>query len=355
MKIGITIGDFNGIGPEVIIKALGDERFASKFTPIIYGSSKVMAYHKNIVEDVELNFFTVSGADRASKDKINVINCWDENVNITLGKATEEGGKYAYIALDRAVQDLKNGLIDALVTAPINKEAMKMANFPYPGHTEFIESILGGKSLMMMVSDELRIGLVTNHLPLKDVVGKVSKNAIMEKLVAFNNSLATDFGIERPIIAVLGLNPHSGDNGTIGTEEEDIIRPAIIEAKKSGIMVSGPYSADGFFGSSMFTKVDGILAMYHDQGLIPFKALTFGTGVNFTAGLNQIRTSPDHGTAYDLAGKNEADAGSMISAIYKAMEIFGFRKEYVDLRKNSLKKKERPMYTEEEDEILEEA
>ena len=355
MKIGITIGDFNGIGPEVIIKALSDERFSAKFTPIIYGSSKVMAYHKNIVSDVELNFFNITSAERSSKDKINVINCWDENVNITLGKATEDGGKYAYIALDRAVQDLKNGLIDALVTAPINKEAMKMANFPYPGHTEFIENALGGKSLMMMVSDDLRIGLVTNHLPIKDVVEKINKNTILEKLFSFNNSLSTDFGIDKPIIAVMGFNPHSGDNGTIGREEEEIIRPAIIEAKKSGILVTGPYSADGFFGGSMFKRVDGILAMYHDQGLIPFKALTFGTGVNFTAGLNQVRTSPDHGTAYDLAGKNEADAGSMIAAIYKAMEIYAFRKEYVDLRKNSLKKKERPMYTEEEDEILEEA
>lgn len=355
MKIGITIGDVNGVGPEVIIKVLSNEHFVTKFTPIIYGSSKVMSYHKNIVKDSEINFFNISSADRASRDKINVINCWDENVNISLGKATEDGGKYAYLALDKAVQDLKAGLIDALVTAPINKEAMSMAQFPYPGHTEFIEHTIGGKSLMMMVGERLRVGLVTNHLPVSEVAQKITKSQIMEKLRLLNDSLIRDFGIDKPLIAVLGLNPHAGDYGTIGKEEEEFIRPAIIEAKKSGMNVAGPYSADGFFGSSQFTKFDGILAMYHDQGLIPFKALTFGTGVNFTAGLDKIRTSPDHGTAYDLAGKNEADETSIRSAIYMAIEVYKHRTEYVDLRKNSLKKKEKPTYAEEEDEILEDA
>ena len=355
MKIGITIGDVNGVGPEVIIKVLSNEHFVTKFTPIIYGSSKVMSYHKNIVKDSEINFFNISSADRASRDKINVINCWDENVNISLGKATEDGGKYAYLALDKAVQDLKAGLIDALVTAPINKEAMSMAQFPYPGHTEYIEHTIGGKSLMMMVGERLRVGLVTNHLPVSEVAHKITKSQIMEKLRLLNDSLIRDFGIDKPLIAVLGLNPHAGDNGTIGKEEEEFIRPAIIEAKKSGMNVAGPYSADGFFGSSQFTKFDGILAMYHDQGLIPFKALTFGTGVNFTAGLDKIRTSPDHGTAYDLAGKNEADETSIRSAIYMAIEVYKHRTEYVDLRKNSLKKKEKRTYAEEEDEILEDA
>lgn len=355
MKIGITIGDVNGVGPEVIIKALSHEGFVSKFVPVIYGSSKVLSYHKNIVEESELNFFNISSADRASKDKINVVNCWEENVNISIGKVTEDGGRYAYIALDRAVQDLKSGLIDALVTAPINKEAMALANFPYPGHTEFIEQTIGGRSLMMMVSENLRIGLATNHVPVKEVAGKLTKSLILEKLRILADSLNRDFGIEKPLIAVMGLNPHAGDNGTIGKEEEEFIRPAIIEAKKTGIHAAGPYSADGFFGSTQYTKFDAILAMYHDQGLIPFKALTFGTGVNFTAGLDKVRTSPDHGTAYDLAGKNEADESSLRSAIYLAIEVYKNRLDYEDMRKNSLKKKDRPTYAEEEDEILEDA
>lgn len=355
MKIGISIGDVNGIGPEVIIKVLSNEHFVSKFTPIIYGSSKVLSYHKNIVKESEINFFNIVSADRAHKEKINVVNCWEENVNISLGKVTEEGGKYAYLALDKAVQDLKSGAINALVTAPINKEAMAMASFPYPGHTEFLESSLTGKSLMMMVNENLRIGLVTNHLPVSEISSRITKQLITEKLRALNEALIRDFSIDKPLIAVLGLNPHAGDNGAIGKEEEELIRPAIIEAKKSGMNVAGPYSADGFFGSSQFMKFDAILAMYHDQGLIPFKALTFGSGVNFTAGLDKIRTSPDHGTAMDLAGKNEADESSIRAAIFLAMEIYQSRFEYSDMRKNSLKKKERPTYTEEEDEILEDA
>lgn len=352
MKIGISMGDMNGIGLEVVLKSLVNPMILKQITPIIYGSTKVVAYHKNIIPDIDISFQTISEPARAQKGKINVINCWEENVNITLGQATEEGGKYAYIALDRAARDLADGHIDALVTAPINKEAMKMAKFPFPGHTEFLEDMFGGKSVMMMISDSLKVGLVTNHLPLAEVGSAITKELIVKKINIINDTLIRDFDKEKPVIAVLGLNPHAGDNGAIGAEEEKIIRPAILEAKKAGIMVAGPYSADGFFGSSNFNKVDAILAMYHDQGLIPFKSLTFGTGVNYTAGLNYVRTSPDHGTGYNIAGQGIADHGSMVSALFTALEITKNRHQFHNDRKNSIKKREKRNYNESEDEIL---
>lgn len=342
IKIGITLGDVNGIGPEIIIKALSNRELLNYFTPIIYGSSKVIAYHKNIVTESSFNFSSIAGPERAFDGKINVINCWDDNVNITLGKATEEGGKYAYLSLEKATFDLKSGLIDAMVTAPINKQAMKMAGFPHTGHTEYITDQIGGKSLMMMCSDILKVALVSNHLPLSEVAGSITKEILSEKLNIFYKSLQRDFGLEKPIIAVLGLNPHAGDEGTIGQEEIEIIRPVIIEAKKSGMMVLGPYPADGFFGSSQFKKVDGVLAMYHDQGLIPFKALTFGRGINYTAGLTSIRTSPDHGTAYDIVGNNAADVSSFREALYAAKDIVSNRREYDESRENALNKKPEP-------------
>lgn len=342
IKIGITLGDVNGIGPEIIIKALSNNELLNYFTPIIYGSSKVLAYHKNIVTESSFSFSTIAGPERAFDGKINVINCWDDNVNITLGKATEEGGKFAYLSLEKATFDLKSGLIDAMVTAPINKQAMKMAGFPHTGHTEYITDQIGGKSLMMMCSELMKVALVSNHLPLSEVAGALTKETLSEKLHIFNKSLQRDFGLEKPIIAVFGLNPHAGDEGTIGQEELEIIRPVIIEAKKSGMMVLGPYPADGFFGSSQFKKVDGILAMYHDQGLIPFKALSFGRGINFTAGLTSIRTSPDHGTAYDIVGNNAADVSSFREALYAAKDIVANRREYDESRENALNKKPKP-------------
>lgn len=352
LKIGITIGDINGIGLEVILKTLGHEKILDICTPIVYGSSKIVSYHKNIVEG-DFDFYNTRGADRLNEHKINIVNCWQENVNITLGKPTDLSGKYAFKSLEYATLDLKNGLIDALVTAPINKQAMKMADFPFPGHTEYLTKELGAEeSLMFMINDDLRIGLVTNHVPIKDVAEKVTKQLIYRKLQIMHDSLRIDFGIERPTIAVLALNPHAGDNGVIGDEEEQIIRPAVIELKKKGMLVLGPYPADGFFGSAQHRKFDGILAMYHDQGLIPFKALSFGEGVNFTAGLAGVRTSPDHGTAYDIAGNDEADASSFRKALFTAMDIAKNRKVYAEMHANVLVKK--GVLEDQEDEVIEE-
>jgi len=341
LKLGITIGDINGVSPEVIIKALSDERILDLFTPIIYGSSKVLSYYKNI-SDADFQYSTISNAESSKYNRINVLNCWEEEVDIEIGKATEAGGKFAHIALDRAVRDFQDNKIDGIITAPINKNAMKMANFPFPGHTEFIaDKFSSSDSLMMMVSDSLKVALVTNHEPVANVASLITRELITKKLNVLHRSLVEDFGIEKPTIAVLGLNPHAGDEGTIGSEDEKSVKPAIIEAKKSGKVVMGPYPADGFFGSSQFKKVDAILAMYHDQGLVPFKALSFGKGVNFTAGLPLVRTSPDHGTAYDIAGKNLADARSLRSAIFAAIDIANTRKEYHESRENQLVKTDR--------------
>ena len=342
LKLGITIGDINGIGPECIVKVLSDERILKLFTPIIYGSSKVMAYHKNIVENDQFQFSSTSSAGSAKYNRVNVLNCWEEKVDIDLGKATESGGKFAHIALDRAVRDFQNNEIDGIVTAPINKHAMKLANFPFPGHTEFIaDKFKSGNSLMMMVSDVLKVALVTNHVPVAEVAGMITKDLITKKLTTLNKTLIQDFGIEKPVIAVLGLNPHAGDEGMIGKEDEEEVRPAIVEAKKKGMTVMGPYAADGFFGSSQFKKVDAVLAMYHDQGLIAFKALSFGSGVNFTAGLPIVRTSPDHGTGYDIVGKNAANESSLRSAIYAAIDIANTRKEYHESRENALERSDK--------------
>ncbi|MBK9487917.1 MAG: 4-hydroxythreonine-4-phosphate dehydrogenase PdxA [Haliscomenobacter sp.] len=337
LKIGISIGDINGIGLEVIIKTLSNPKIINFCVPVLYGSSKIVSYHKNIV-GLDFLFQQIRNAERVFPDRVNVVNCWQENVNIVLGKPTDVSGKYAYQALEWAVKELKAGYIDALVTAPINKEAMQMANFPFPGHTEYLTQELanGKESLMLMVSDTLRIGVATNHLPLREVAGKVSKELISRKLKTFEETLRVDFGIDRPIIAVLGMNPHAGDGGVLGDEDDRIIRPAIIECKKNGMLVMGPFPADGFFGSGYYKKFDGILAIYHDQGLIPFKLLAFGSGINYTAGLSAIRTSPDHGTAYDIAGKNEADPDSFREALFMAIELAKNRKEYYGDRANAL-------------------
>lgn len=337
MKIGITIGDINGIGPEVIIKAMSDPRILATFTPVIYGSYKVMSYHKNIVKESNLTFHSVTSAAQAVSNKVNLVNCWDENINITLGAPSVESGKYAYIALDKAVIDVKEGHIDAIVTAPINKQAMQLAKFPYPGHTEYFTNIDNKtQSLMLLVSDALKVALVTNHVAISQVSSLLSKELIIDKIKILNKTLIEDFGYERPVISVLGLNPHASDDGVMGDEEERIIRPAIIEAKKQGYLVTGPHPADGFFGNGMWKKSDAVLAMYHDQGLIPFKTLSFGTGTNVTAGLTFIRTSPDHGTAYDIAGNNLADTSSFLQAIFTATDIVRNRKDYFESRENAL-------------------
>lgn len=340
LRIGITIGDVNGIGPEVIIRTLKDKRIADRFIPIIYGSTKVISYYRNIVEEKDFNTSYFDGFKKLYPGKIYVKNCWENKVNISVGKATEDGGKFAQFALQEIVKDAKAGYLDAIVTAPINKHTMAESGFKYPGHTEyFADSFEVKESLMMMVSHGLKVALATNHLPLSQVNSNLTKEKIIKKLVLLDASLRRDFGIEKPNIAILGLNPHAGDNGTLGKEEIDIIKPVVIEAKKNDMFVAGPYPADGFFGSGMFKKFDAVLAMYHDQGLIPFKALSFGSGVNFTAGLPIVRTSPDHGTAYDLVGTGTADVSSFRNAILLAMDICNYNRDHKEMHKNPLKKK----------------
>lgn len=357
ITIGITCGDINGIGLEVILKALSFKYAGQAFTTIVYGSTKVVAYHKNIISQDNVQFFPIQAPEEALPDRVNVVNCWPDNVNITLGKPTELGGKCAFMALERAVLDLKNGTIDALVTAPIHKKAMQLAGFPFVGHTEYIASELKAKdSLMLMVSDSLRVGLATNHLPIKEVAAAITREKLLRKILILAETLKIDFNIGRPTIAVLGLNPHAGDEGAIGTEDEAIIRPAIEDAKNKGVLAFGPFPADGFFGSGQFSKFDAVLAMYHDQGLVPFKTLSFGAGVNYTAGLSAVRTSPDHGTAYDIAGKGEADETSLIKAMFLAADIVRNRSEYLDMHANSLERRKHKALTSEtgDDEYLEE-
>ncbi|MCB0638896.1 MAG: 4-hydroxythreonine-4-phosphate dehydrogenase PdxA [Lewinella sp.] len=352
-RIGISIGDFNGIGLEVILKTVAQPGIQELCTPVIYGSSKVVSYHKNIIE-ADFHFHSIREADQAHAHKVNIVNCWQDTVNINLGKPTEESGQFAALSLEYAVRDLRDGKLDALVTAPINKHAMQLGGgFRFPGHTEYLTKELGAQqSLMLMVNDQLRIGLVTNHIPISEVAHQITKELIMEKINIFQHTLIMDFGIERPTIALLGLNPHAGDNGLLGEAEEQIIRPAIVESKKGGKLVMGPFPADDFFGSGQYAKFDGILAMYHDQGLIPFKLLSFGKGVNYTAGLSAIRTSPDHGTAYDLAGQNSADPSSFRQALFMAMDLFRQRRDYLEMHDNPLRIEAKPDLRDEEDEIL---
>ncbi len=356
ITIGISCGDINGIGLEVVLKAIAIKKTAAKYKLIIYGSTKVVAYHKNIITQENIQFHSVMSAAEAQADRINIINCWPDSVNITLGKATDLGGKCAYDALQRAVKDLKDGEIDALVTAPIHKKAMQLANFPFVGHTEYITNEFMAKdSLMFMVSDNLRIGLVTNHLPIREVAAAITKEKVLRKIIIMAETLRIDFNLPRPTIAVFGLNPHAGDEGAIGVEDEAIIQVAIEEAKAKGILAFGPFPADGFFGANQHLRFDAILAMYHDQGLVPFKALSFGAGVNYTAGLAAVRTSPDHGTAYDIAGKGEADESSFIKALYLAADIVQHRNEYFEMHADSIeRRKQRALVSETgEDEIVE--
>ncbi len=341
VKVGISIGDVNGVGLEVILKTISNERILNICTPVIYGSSKVVSYHKNIVGVDDFPLKGSNFGDKIHNGKINIMNCWQDNINITLGVQSDASGKYAIQSLDYATQDLDQGKIDAIVTAPIHKKAMQKANFGYTGHTEYFSSKFKSQTMMLMVRGDLRVGLVTNHIPIKDVASTLTKELILKKLNILHKSLKVDFGIERPTIAILGLNPHAGDDGLIGEEEEKLIRPLIIESKKKGVMAMGPFPADGFFGSGQYKKFDGILAMYHDQGLVPFKALSFGEGVNYTAGLSVVRTSPDHGTAYDIAGKNEADPNSFRKAMYLAIDVVKNRKAHHEAHLNPIKRKTR--------------
>lgn len=338
LTIGITQGDGNGIGYEVIIKALADERMLDLCTPVIYGSSKIFGFYKKQIHNLDqINTNIISSARDAHPKRVNIINCLPDNVFVEPGQSTPESAKSAMTSLEWAVRDLKDGSIDALVTAPINKRAMVNEGFGYTGHTEYLEKEFGvDEVLMIMVSDQLKVGVVTGHIPLKDVPGKLSKENIVKKLKLMNSSLERDFGIDSPKIAVLGLNPHCGDGGLLGDEEQSVILPAVKAANEEGIMAFGPYSPDGFFGLGNYSKYDAVLAMYHDQGLIPFKALAFETGVNYTAGLPIVRTSPDHGTAYEMAGRDMADPHSMMSAIYTAVDICNHRDDYDELQANKM-------------------
>lgn len=337
IRIGISIGDINGIGPEVIIKAFSDPRILLDCTPVIYGSTKTLSYHKKLIENNDFAYQSCKTADEALNRKVNVVNVWDEDINFEIGKATEVGGQFAFKSLEAATQDLASGKIDVLVTAPISKEAMAKSGFQFPGHTEYLANMAGeDDALMLMVSGELRVALVTSHIALKDVSSTLTKEKIYQKIVAFEKSLKKDFGIIRPKIAVFGVNPHAGENGKMGTEELEQIIPAINQAKSENILAFGPFPADGFFGSNARMNYDGVLAMYHDQGLTAFKALAFEDGVNFTAGLPIVRTSPDHGTAYDIAGQNKASAQSFLSAIYLAMDIHANNQRIKEIYANPL-------------------
>ncbi|HNW97090.1 MAG TPA: 4-hydroxythreonine-4-phosphate dehydrogenase PdxA [Bacteroidales bacterium] len=337
-KIGISQGDINGIGYEIIIKTLANPRVMEICTPIVYGSSKVASYHRKTLDVGEFNLNLVKNADAAISRRANIINIYDKEVKIDLGMSTEVGGQLSLMSLEAAVEDLKHDHIDALVTAPINKKNIQSQGFKFPGHTEYLAEKFNTKDfLMLMVSNNIRIGVVTGHIPLKDVSNALTEELILNKIKILNESLLKDFGIRKGRIAVLGVNPHSGDNGVIGDEENKIIIPAIKKAKEAGILAFGPYPADGFFGSSSFTKFDAVIAMYHDQGLIPFKTLTFDSGVNYTAGLPIVRTSPAHGTAYELAGKNIASADSFREALYLAIDICRNRRLYNELTVNPLK------------------
>jgi 4-hydroxythreonine-4-phosphate dehydrogenase len=349
---GISHGDINGIGYEVIIKALSDPSINDICTPVVYGSPKVAAYHRKALNITNFSFNNIRTPDEAHSKKANMINCLDDNIRVELGKSTPQGGEAALISLKMAVEDLKNGKIDVLVTAPIDKQNVQSESFNFKGHTDYLTSIAGSKeALMFMIGESMRIGIATDHVPLNKVSGLITLETLIHKIRLMNQTLILDFGIRKPRIAVLGLNPHAGDNSLLGTEEAEIISPAILQCQKEGIMAFGPFPADGFFGAGSFTKFDGILAMYHDQGLTPFKALSFDSGVNFTAGLPFIRTSPVHGTAFDIAGKGEASENSFRQALYLACDIFRNRELYAEISKNPLKHQDIEIHSDRIDEL----
>lgn len=339
IRVAITQGDTNGVGYEVILKTFADPAMLELCTPIIYGSPKIAAYHRKAL-NLDTNYSIINTAGEARDGRLNILTCFDEEVKIDLGQPSEEAGQAAYKALDRTMTDYRAGLFDVLVTAPINKATIQSPGFQFPGHTEYIETCVGNgaKALMILMNETLRVALVTTHLPIKEIAKAITKEAIIEKATIFHKSLKRDFRISNPRIAVLSLNPHAGDNGLLGTEEQEVIKPAIDELEKQGIQAFGPYPADGFFGSNAYYHFDGVLAMYHDQGLAPFKTIALENGVNFTAGLPIVRTSPDHGTAYDIAGQGKADENSFRQAVYTAIDVFRNRQNYDEPLKNPLPK-----------------
>ncbi|MEG1616584.1 MAG: 4-hydroxythreonine-4-phosphate dehydrogenase PdxA [Bacteroidales bacterium] len=340
IRVGITQGDINGVGYEVILKTLAEPRIAEICTPIVFGSSKVAAYHRKALELPPVNFNIINSASEALEGKLNMVNCVDDDVKVELSKSTPAAGEASLQALELALQEWENGNIDVLVTAPINKNNIQSSEFDFPGHTEYLEMKCGKgrKSLMILMQDTLRVALVTTHVPVSEIAPLITKENVLEKIKILNNVLKQDFGIQRPRIAVLALNPHAGENGLLGNEEEKEIIPALKEAQEQGVLCFGPYAADGFFGAGKYTHFDAVLAMYHDQGLAPFKIVAMDEGVNFTAGLPIIRTSPAHGTAYDIAGQNKASEVSFRHAIYTAIDVFNARNQYKEMRANPLRK-----------------
>ena len=339
IRVGITHGDINGVGYEVILKTFSDPTMFELCTPIIYGSPKVAAYHRKAM-DIQTNFSIVNSADEAQDDRLNILNCTADEVKVELSKPTTESGKAALDALEKALKDYQEGLIDVIVTAPINKHTIQSETFQFPGHTEYIEQRAGNgrKALMILMKGDFRVALVTGHMPVKEISAHLTKELIMDKMSIFHRSLKQDFGIDNPRIAVFALNPHAGEEGLLGSEEKEVIIPAMEEMIAKGVQCFGPYAADGFMGSGNFTHFDGILAMYHDQGLAPFKALAMDEGVNFTAGLPIIRTSPAHGTAYDIAGQGIASESSFRQAVYTAIDVYRNRQIEKEIHAHPLRK-----------------
>jgi len=339
--IGISCGDINGIGIELIIKALSDQRLLELCTPVVFASNKVVNFYRKSIPDINFNYQSAKELNRLTPRQVTVFNCWEEEVSINPGQMNETGGKYGIKSLEIAAQALKENKIQGLVTAPIHKKNSQSESFTYTGHTPYFKALFGAKDvLMLMVAENMRVGLVTEHIPVAELSKHITREAILSKLAILKESLMRDFGIDKPKIAVLGLNPHAGDDGLVGREEEDIIKPAIKDFKQSNsnVIVTGPYSADAFFARGNHEKFDAVLAMYHDQGLIPFKSLAIGEGVNYTAGLQGIRTSPDHGTAFDIAGKNKGNEASFIASIFTCIDIINQRVEFEENRKNPLKR-----------------
>lgn len=339
IKIGISIGDLNGIGVEIILKSFSDKRMFKQCTPIVYGASEVVEAHAKALNIEGVKLKSISKAEDAEVGILNVLECWTDKVNISLGKEDKSLGKYAFKALEAVANDAIAKKIDAIVTAPVSKELISTAEQKFVGQTEFFtQKTSASESLMLMASETLKVGLVTNHLPVSDIAKSISINGIIRKLLTLNKGLKKDYGLEKPKIAVLALNPHAGDGGVIGNEENDILIPAIKEAKNEKVMAVGPFPADAFFGTGNYKNYDAVLAMFHDQGLIPFKAISFGSGTNVTLGLPIIRTSPDHGPAFDIAGKGKADESSFRTAVYIAMDIANNRKTYTEIHANPLKR-----------------
>lgn len=336
VKIGISQGDVNGIGLEVILKTLMEPTICEICTPVLFSSQKTVSYYRKVLGFEEFNFNPIRDFSQFNNKKVNVFICYEEEVNIEMGKTSDVGGKYALISLEKATEALLNKQVDVLVTGPIHKHNIQSPEFNFPGHTEYLGAKLGGEPLMLLCSDDLKVAVVTGHVPVKDIAQKITADKVYSKINQLYKSLVQDFGVRKPKIAVLGLNPHAGDNGVIGNEDKDSILPAVQKASNENKLVYGPYSADGFFGNGTYKQFDAVLAMYHDQGLIPFKSISFGNGVNYTAGLEYVRTSPDHGTGYDIAGKNLANEESFKKALYTAIDIFKNRKLHAEITENPL-------------------